>query len=214
MNFDQFPKIEAVSKIPKKEKLNPALDEAGVYEMIRNAPPINWPNEEPPPFDNYDKNTDELWEYVSPEKVSEYLDSKLFFETFRIDSKDKTLLTEIHKRGGDSIEIPIDLVVCAAGFDDWRGRGEEIGKDWHIKNQNGDVSRGTMKSRQVVKLYAGTPSELPAVEIMNMYIQPNKTVFFDNNAGDSHRIAAAILRGDKFIKAENLYVHQLYKDYI
>ena len=79
---------------------------------------------------------------------------------------------------------------------------------------NNETLSGRMSSLNVNKLYAGTPSELPSVREMRMYIQPDKKVFFDNKSGDSHRIAAAILRGNKYIETNNLTVYQVDKNYL
>jgi hypothetical protein len=191
-----------------------ALDETTVFEMIQNAPALSSQEEATAPFSNFSQNTDTSWKHVPREKVEEYLRNKLFFNTRDIDYDLIKQLAEI--RSKDSVKkimIPLDLVVCASGFDDWTGRSRGITKDWRIV-YGGKTVYGNMPSTNVSMLYAGTPSELPPVNKMSMYIQPDKKIFFDNAGGDSHRIAAAILRGDKNIETEKLVVYQLDKNYL
>jgi hypothetical protein len=179
-------------------------------KIIESAPKISGQDVSKAPFADYAQNTQESWNMIPPEEVDEYLKQKLFFNTSHIPYDSKKEIGEVSS--DEPIKIPLDLIVYAEGFSDWRGRksGE---KSWNIKSGEKKLD-GAMASLNVIKLYAGTPSEIPEVGFMQMYIQPNKKVFFDNGAGDSHRIAAAILRGDKYIETKFVIVYQLDEDYI
>ena len=58
----------------------------------------------------------------------------------------------------------------------------------------------------VMMQYASLNTPLPPVGEIRVFVQPNGVVFADNGSGDSHRIAAAYLRGDKSVKAESVAV--------
>lgn len=181
-----------------------------IYKTISTAPPLSNLDTSKAPFKDFASNNDEAWQHVPSEQIEKYLDSKLFFNKHNIEEEDKTFLFEIDKkRNEEPLTIPLDLVVYASGFKNWQGRDKYTLKDWSSK-----YGYGTTHSFTVIKHYAGLPTEIPPVSEMNMYIQPDKKVFFDNGDGDSHRIAAAVLRGDTSIKAENLQVYQLSKNYI
>ena len=201
------------NEIPEQELKSESLGLQGVYEIIRNAPSFNQERQKAP-FSDYKENTDLVWQSVSPEEVDTYLSSKLFFDTSVIPFESMKEMSNISGiQQAEAIKVPLDLVVCAVGFKDWNGRPEINNKEWRIRNGNKTLS-GSMSSANVSKLYAGTPSELPAVSAMNMYIQPDGKVFFDNVGGDSHRISAAILRGDENVETRHLTVYKLEENYI
>ena len=204
-------KFETYSAQEQQEK---PLDLQGVYDIINNAPILNLQTQKAP-FSDYGENTDKVWQIVTPEIVDEYLQNKLFFNTSRLllyEEDNKILEISATEQSGP-IKIPIDLIVFAYGFVDWNGRHRSYGKDWQVLN-NGKSFYGTMSSINVAKLYAGTPTELPAVGKMIMYIQPDGKVFFSNGGGDSHRIASAILRGNKNIDTKYLTVYKLKRNYL
>ncbi len=192
------------------EKIEKIRSVGDLNKIIESAPQISSHDISKAPFADYAQNTQESWNMIPPEVVDVYLKDKLFFNTSHIPYDSKTEVGEISS--DEPIKIPLDLVVYAEGFSDWRGRksGE---KSWNIKSGEKNLD-GEMASLNVIKLYAGSPSEIPEVRYMQMYIQPNKKVFFDNGSGDSHRIAAAILRGDKYIETKYVIVYQLDEDYI
>jgi len=189
--------------------VNKHLEEA-VYKTMYDAPALSTPNETPAPFKNFAANDKNAWAYVPSQEIEDYLKDRFFFNTYNIEYEDMTELFEVNKRRNEEpIKIPLNLVVYAASFEDWRGRDRNTGKSWQS-----EYGYGTTNSLEVIKHYAGLPSELPPVGIMRMFVQPNNKIFFDNGAGDSHRIAAAMLRGDEFIKAENVQVYRLSKNYL
>ena len=182
-----------------------------VYEILNRAPKISNLNLELAPFKNYKNNDQNSWEYIPTDEIEKYLDQKFFFDTGDISGDDVISTSKINLTYNEErVKIPLDLIVKAAGFKNWKGRDKNTDKTWHTK----DYGRGYMGSHEVVKLYAGLPSELPGIDTVNMYVQPDGKVFFDNNGGDSHRIAAAILRGQPEITARHLYLKKLSKNYI
>lgn len=196
-----------------EDQLGLTIHKDDITRMIQSAPPIAPVIEKSAPFADYAENTDKSWKLVKPEDVKEYLESKLFFKTSSIPSSSLQKVGEVYIRySEEAIKVPLDLIVNAAGFESWLGRSKKYNKKFHIQSGGKGLS-GEMKSLDVAKLYAGTPTPLPPVDIMTMYIQPNQKIFFDNGSGDSHRIAAAILRGDKDIETRCVYVYKLDTDY-
>ena len=196
-----------------EDKLGLAIQKDDITRMIQSAPPIAPVVDKPAPFADYAENTDKLWKLVRPEDVKEYLESKLFFNTGSIPSISLQKVGEVYLGySEEAIKVPLDLTVNAKGFESWLGRSSKDNKQFYIRLGRQPLS-GEMKSLDVAKLYAGTPTPLPPVDFMVMYIQPNQKIFFDNGSGDSHRIAAAILRGDKDIETRHVHVYKLDTDY-
>lgn len=193
--------------IETRERIRTAND---LKKIIESAPKISDRDTSQAPFANYTENTHKIWDYVSPEVVDTYLKEKFFFNTSHIPYDSKDEIGEVFL--DEPLNIPLDLVVSAAGFADCRGRNSGE-KTWNIKSGQTNLY-GAMKSQDVIKLYAGTPSVIPPVSNMQMFIQPDGKVFFDNGGGDSHRIAAAILRGEKEIGVKSVIVYRLDEDYI
>jgi len=189
--------------------------EREVYKIINNMQAILPVDKLKAPFKNFSNNDETQWSYISNSEIEEYLKSKFFFNTMKLDFNNNGVskIFTINKKGDALLKIPLDLITCAAGFKDWSGRDKDVSKAFDSKYSE-YYSSSKMLSLNVIKHYASLPSKLPPVEIVNMFVQPDSKVFFDNNAGDSHRIAAAILRGDSEIDAENLVVYRLNKNYI
>lgn len=95
----------------------------------------------------------------------------------------KTIRIELPK--DQEVDIPLGMFVSAESFDSWRGRPEGILKDGQ-------------KSSEVIDQYAGMESEPPPVEDLEGYLLPDGRVYFKSK--NSHRVAAAIKRGDSHIK--------------
>lgn len=197
--------LGAIEKSRKEEE---------IYKMINGAQLVAPLDRSKAPFKGFSDNNKERWNYVPNDEIEQYLESKFFFNTHTIDPEDvKEIITLRKESDGTPIKIPLDLVVCATGFDDWRGRSKQFNKSYtspYTKN----MANNEMSSLNVIKHYANLPSNLPSVSVMRMFIQPNGTIFFDNSGGDSHRIAAALLRGENTIDAETVVVCQLDKDYL
>lgn len=149
------------------------------------------------PFANYKDNNESSWQYVEDSAVRDHLASRRFIDThtFGFDCNSVT----IEKTPGKPYEVPLSAVVSAAGFDSWEGRDPRHGKNW-----SSSYGSGGMKSLAVIKHYAGLETEIPPVNTMHVYIQPDGQIFCDNGSGDSHRIAAAMLRGQDTIQADKL----------
>lgn len=177
-----------------------------VTQIIHGAPRPQHADVKRAPMKDYAQNTEEAWKHVPDGEIREYLGERTFFETNqarRESSETRKLVIDTHKE--EPLEIPLDLIVNAAGFDSWLGReGHGSGKQVTGKYQQQYDSK--IPSLEVIKHYASLPSELPPVGRIDLYIQPNGVIFGDNNEGDSHRIAAAILRGDTTIKANQVSI--------
>ena len=192
----------------EQEVLNPTET---FNRIIKKAKPISPVDRLKAPFRDYTENTRTQWKYVKPEEVEDYLNSKLFFDTTSIRYSDMISLFEFRAPSEDRPTIvPLDLVVNASGFKDWKGRDpKKYNKSW-----SSIYGGGQAKSLDVIKHYAGLSTKLPPVNQMIMFIQPDGKVFFNNNAGDSHRMAAAILRGDENIETMEVYAYLLRRNYL
>ncbi len=184
-----------------------------INDLLRAGSKGNEPTSEAP-FRHFEHNTDELWTYVAPDEVQNHLNEKPFLDPDTIYSltrarKSSATLRRIEAYGDATrlFEIPTDMMVNAAGFGSWLGRTGRDGtpgtgeKSIAIQGFGyGDTSINAIKA------YAGNPSTLPPVGMIYLYVQPNGIAFADNGGGDSHRIAAAMLRGDESIKAKTLSI--------
>jgi 3-methyladenine DNA glycosylase Tag len=188
----------------KKEDLD-------IDSLINNAQVISFIDKENAPFKNFHENSTGSWNFVPDETIRNYLDTKFFFDTRSIPSDNMKEVSFIQK----DFQIPLDLVVNAAGFTSWKGRGEAIEnkKSFYSKYLKGDQNN-TMSSLNGIKHYAGLSSEIPPVDTMRLFIQPDGKIFLDNSGGDSHRIAAAILRGQSTINTRSLQVYSLDKNFL
>ena len=178
--------------------------------LIQNAPLISPVDRSKAPFKDYSENTREKWKYVKAEEVASYLDSKFFFDTGLISYRDISKVFSLYDPSEErKINIPLDLIVNAKGFEDWKGRNPKYTKNWYSIYGGGDS-----KSLDVIKHYAGLSTDLPHVTQMLMFIQPDGKVFFDNCSGDSHRMAAAILRGFEFIETLEVDAYLVNRNYL
>ena len=163
-----------------------------LLDALQSEPGIN-PLNDQAPFVDYQSNTSEAWKYVPNEAIKDYLDSFHFMnEKMRLDGDKLSLKGD---RAGDSFAIPLSLFVSAPTFTSWSGRNDANGKGWNSLDGSGVAS-----SMDVIKHYASLPTELPPLESINIYVQPDGRPFVADSDG-SHRTAAAFLRGDTTIKA-------------
>lgn len=146
------------------------------------------------PFANYAQNIGESWRAVSKEEVIDYLSKK----EFKQHTHPENGAVILDSKEGEPFEVPLDLINNASGFDDWQGR-KGSSKSWQS-----DFGSGNMASLDVIKHYAALPTELPPVGEIRVMISPDGKISCDNGSGDSHRISAAILRGETTIKANKL----------
>jgi hypothetical protein len=149
------------------------------------------------PFMNYKDNTEEAWQYVPDAAVRDYLESRLIVNSdyMRLDGNRISIHTD-EKNG--PFPVPTSLFISADGFESWAGRGEGVDQVWHSI-----YGAETTSSINVMKHYASLETEIPPVEKVKVFVQPDGHMFASNDA-DSHRIGAAILRGDAVVKAENV----------
>lgn len=188
---------EAVRQIDAHESYDLAADSktaAALIAMITGAAVGG--NEQPTsaPFANFKNNTTDSWQAVSNDEIVHFLEEYTF--TDRVAAEHGAVT--INAPEAEPFEIPLSLITHAAGFDSWKGRHDAT-KSW-----NSAFGGGTMASLDVIKHYAGLPTELPPVSEVRVVIGRNGALVCDNGSGDSHRIAAAILRGDATIKANSL----------
>ena len=176
-----------------------------VFNLIGSAPTVNH-TELVPPFIDYAQNTPQLWRHVPDDLIRQYLRNRFFMETRNLE---KEAILAIERTNEDYLSAPTDLIVNVAGFRSWEGRNPIFGKSWQS-----DYGHGKMSSLNVIKHYAALPSELPPVSLLRMFVEPSGRIFFDNAGGDSHRIAAAILRGDSSVRAEEIDVYKVGKNYL
>lgn len=197
-------------------------DAVAILELINHAPSLHDSEDsQTAPFAAYADNTNEAWSYTPDDQVRQFLDSKTFVagtEAARNRATGYTLIIDQLKNSAGKktpIAVPSSIIVNAAGFDSWQGRGFDGEGEKAITSPYSEYNHHTRDtSHTALKHYAGLPSELPPVGVLNVYIQPNGKIFADNGGGDSHRIAAAFLRGNEFIEVETVNVRLLSEDMI
>lgn len=189
-------------------ELSPQSPEAQtVFKLLETAPKLQDIDTSAAPFKDYEQNTSDTWKYVSEDEISDYLSKRIFKNTHGMSSLGaEPNKLSIRANKDESFDIPLDLVVHAQGFDSWMGR---FGSGKRITGPYGKYYDGNQRSIDTIKHYASLPSELPPVSEIRVFMQPDGKLFCDNGSGDSHRIAAAMLRGDTTIKAERVTVQRL-----
>ena len=107
---------------------------------------------------------------------------------------DETKPTVIVESDDNPIEIPTSALVSAIGFSGWQeGRGRGY-KGQHI------LKDGKL-STEVIHDYATRESDIPNIDATGVILPDGKVVFLAEN---SHRAAAAKLRGQSTIKVNRL----------
>lgn len=191
-----------------------SVEAIALIKAMKAAPPVHPVTKTEAPFKDYKDNTESTWKYADPETIREFVADRLFFDPnsagVSTDGKNQII---IKAQPGEVIDIPSDLLVYAQGFDSWNGReGNGSYKDVagpYAKNYDRKIH-----SSDVIKHYASLITELPPVSEVRVFVQPDGTMFADNGGGDSHRIAAAILRGEQAIRAESVSFVALEKNIV
>lgn len=199
---------------PERNLRADSIEAQAIQDMLNNAPKIQPPNNMEAPFRSYAQNTDQAWQRVPTEEVQAYLSNRIFFDTYqrRLNAGTAPRLRVTADRH-ETLTVPLDMIVNVAGFDSWEGRrGATSYKD--VSGKYSKAYDQKVHSSELTKHYAGLPSELPAVEHISLYIQPDGVIFGDNGEGDSHRITAAVLRGDEIIQAHSISIRCLDKNWI
>jgi hypothetical protein len=93
-------------------------------------------------------------------------------------------LVVLRTSAGSEIELPTAMFVSAEGFESWQGRNESNQKDGQ-------------SSSETIQDYASRDTQAPPLSDVAGYLLPDGRLFFKSN--NSHRIAAARLRGDKTV---------------
>jgi hypothetical protein len=150
------------------------------------------------PFAHYKDNDEVSWQYVPDSTIKDFLSERRFMHTDHLAFNRRSIMVRAADRN-KPFRIPLNNIVYAQGFDSWLGRGSRGNKGW-----SSQYGAGTMNSLTVIKHYAGLSTEIPPVEHIRLFVQPDGQIFGDNGSGDSHRIGAAILRGQGEIEAERV----------
>ena len=195
------------------------IDMPSLQHLFLAAPSMH-PNHafDDAPFADFKDNSDEAWKHVSDTDVRRYLTNKTFIETEGLsdDTANQLSVTTIEGTDPDGqpapVEIPLKFMVHAYEFGSWQGKndrdtGEEGMRVRSLTSKKFGHTQAT--SIDVMKAYASETTELPAVGLVNLYVQPDGKIFGDNHDGDSHRIGAAMLRGQKSIKAHSVNIIML-----
>jgi len=169
------------------------------------------------PFKHYRENNDSAWQYVDSETTRQYLKAKPFIEDKVLGyvadtAKSRTSIYNYSNASNQGFEIPTRVMVGAAVFGSWLGRNDTAGREGMGEkgiSLPGFSYDAKSVSLSAIKAYASQRTELPPVAEVDLYVQPNGLAFAGNGSGDSHRIGAAILRGEKTIKATNLTTYLL-----
>ncbi len=133
----------------------------------------------------------------------ERLRKKLFLATTNLKNGPPDVIVNASNHE-EPIQVPLDLVVDAQGFVSWEGRGAKVNKTIMT-----DEGYKTLPSREVIELYASMGKNAPIIPAFDLFIQLDGKIFLANSNDGSHRLAAAILRGDKSVPTLSLRVRQL-----
>lgn len=189
-----------------------SLEARAVQDIIANAPSIQPESTQAAPFGGFKENNENAWQLVSDEAIDDYLDEKIFRDPVR-----NRLHTAhaprvmIEGSAEQPLEVPTHLLVGAQSFDSWKGYdGGNGGK--RVSGEYAGYYDRQSKSYDVIKHYAALPTDLPPVTTIDLFIQPNGMIFGDNGSGDSHRLAAAMLRGDATVRAYNIMITPIEKN--
>lgn len=140
------------------------------------------------------------------EAVRHYLRRRPFTNTTPLNGNPVDLIITAAKND-EPIQVPVRLIADADGFLSWEGRNAQ-------KTRSTNTGYVTEPSYNVIKHYAMLPTEAPPIKEMKVYIQPDGKIFFRNIGDGSHRLAAAILKGNSTVPTYSLEVHYLDKPFI
>jgi hypothetical protein len=192
------------------------VEAQAVQRILAEAPRVHPMSEARPPLADYGQNDSESWRYAPEEDIKNYLLQRRFIDTDRVRPFVERNSLCIKKGPGDEpLEVPLDLIVYVEGFDSWLGRGKEgrSGKRIEEGPYSGLYDRSPA-SLNTIKHYASLPTEIPPIDDVRLFIQPDGTIIGDNFQGDSHRVAAAALRGDTTIKTDAISIYCLSENVI
>jgi hypothetical protein len=124
-----------------------------------------------------------------------------------LNKADEARVIKIKRTPGDPpIELPLGNFVSADAFKSWE---EGRGKGYTKREEGQHESQG---SKDILYAYASRTTEAPPIESVVGLVQPNGLVVYIAAQG-SHRTGAAIIRGDKTIKTNNLELMPVEVDY-
>jgi len=174
-----------------------------IRALIEDAPQLQSEVLSPAPFADYKENDGTQWAFAADSSIREYLAKRQYEHLWsppKSSQENNRIRIDAFQDGG--IDFPLDLIADLSGFASLTGDGE-------YKRIEGEYEIGynaSMPSIDAMKHYASLPTEIPPVHNIVVYVQPNGVMFAGNGEGDSHRIGAAILRGQKTIKANNITI--------
>ncbi len=141
-----------------------------------------------------------------------YLGKKLFIsdKTLQYHSAERSIVLLLDE--GQTVNVPIQNVVSAGSLDSWMGQGYDGNDPKERTLEDGRKVEG--RSFSAIKEYAERSTELPPVEEIDAYVQPDGTVLFSPDVSN-HRTAAAIARGyTELAVANKITIHQLDTDLV
>lgn len=144
--------------------------------------------------------------HLPDELVQRRLQKKLFRATD--DLKDRPVEAVITATSADQpIEVPLDHVIDAQSFIDWMGRAPGV-----KKTRSTNEGYVTESSFDTIRHYASLSTKIPPISSMEMFVQPDGKVFFNNDDDGSHRLAAAVVKGQESVPAYSLRLRRLQED--
>lgn len=153
-------------------------------------------------LDSNDHAAQLLLQALEPAKpvnhVGQSLSDRNFFRPSAI--REEALKVDINADDGRLFDVPLGLLVYAGAFSSWEGRGPNGSS---IKEYDDDYSNSAKTSHEVIHEYAALSTELPPVDKVEVYVQPDGRIFC-SVPRDAHRTAAAMLRGQHTLKAKSL----------
>ena len=182
-----------------------------LLNILHSAAPINPDNGQLPPFAHYAQNTDEAWQRVTNDQIRAFFAGRVFREGLPTVSGGSVY---VNPPEGGTFDVPGELMVGLTAFHSWLGQGAGGARDGSKRNPYlSKFGKNDMSSLNGIKHYASLPTPVPPVKVVRVMIQPNGKVLCDNGSGDSHRAAAAMLRGEP-IRAKQLHFLLLDQNFV
>lgn len=115
-------------------------------------------------------------------------ESRLFISNSKLNNLASSSFEEgrtIYILTSKDVNIPLGMFISAESFESWRGRKESHSKDGR-------------PSSEVIYEYSEMKTTPPPIEIAEAYLLPDGRIYFKSE--NSHRLAAAIKRGDEYVR--------------
>ena len=142
-------------------------------------------------------------ESADPGEFLDYLGRKLFIDPALFNRSRNQAHRKLRLMLDEPVQIPVANVVSAGGFDSWQGRGKGGKADKNYTNSEGVHLTG--RSINAIIDYAKRPTDLPSLEGIVAYVQPNGVTIYEVDVSN-HRMAAAIARGQETVAVDNIVI--------